>query len=217
MITLAFLLGQAAPTLTFAQVRALPPAVAGDAILPDQQHGPIETFEAPHGGVNAPGVIEGQLVERPVANGPGCARKRWTVRFRAVPGADIRTATVDSMYSTQEIAPASNAICASQGYVRLNPDVSLEGGWKVLASLKEFIDGRGHAQVRCSDTTSSKLCTDSNAIRSSLRTLSPWAITRDANDTLVWMGVPGGIVTEVRFNAARPPYITIRRDVPAPF
>ncbi|MBB3911658.1 hypothetical protein [Sphingomonas desiccabilis] len=218
MIALAFLLGQAPPTLTLLQVRELSPAAAGDAILGDEQHGPIERFEAPTGGMNVPGLIEGQLVERPVPSALGCVRRRWTVKFRAAPGADISTAKVQSgTYSTREISPSSDGICPAGDYVRLSPGVSVEQGWDALAKLKEIRTGVSATRFECSDTTSSGLCDDSKAIRVALRTLTPWAITRDDDDVLIWLGVRGGIVTEVRFNSAQPSRVLVTRKVPAPF
>jgi hypothetical protein len=85
LLMFVFLLAQAA-ALSFSQLRELPPAAAGDAVLRDQQHGHIETFEAPTGGLNAPGVVDGQFVERPTVSGSGCVRQRWTVKFQAAPG-----------------------------------------------------------------------------------------------------------------------------------
>lgn len=217
MITLAFLLGQAVSSITLAQVEKLSPTAAGDAVLRDRKHGPIETFEVPTGGKGAPGVVDGQLVERPVLQGRGCVRTRWNVRFRAVPGADIGTAKVEGIDGAQEIASARGNECATTGYAHLNPGVSVEQGWEALAQLAAFIVGVGDAKLRCSDTTSSGLCRDGNTVKSGLRALSPWAITRKAEDTVLWMGVPGGIVTEVRFSAASPLRVDVERKVPAPF
>lgn len=217
MIGLVFLLAQASKALSLLQVQELPPPAAGDAVLRHQQHGPIETFEVPTGGMNAPGVVEGQLVELPSASGSGCARKRWTVKFRAAPGADIRTATVDGTYSTQEIAPAPNGTCQSGRYVYLNPGISVGQGWEALARLKDVTTGAVRTQFQCSDSTSSGLCNDSKAIRVTLNMLTPWVITRDAGDVVIWLGVPGSIVTEVRFKTVEPSQVVVTRKVPTPF
>lgn len=218
MIALAFLLGQAVPTLTLSQVRNLSPAAAGDAVLGNEQHGPIETFETPIGGMSAPGFIEGQLVERSTLNGSGCIRRRWTVKFRTASGADINIATVESgAYSIWEISPSSDGICPKGDYVSLNSRVSVERRWEALAKLKKIRTGASPIRFECFDTTSSGLCNGSKAICVALRMLTPWAITRNGGDMLIWLGIRGGTVTEVRFNSAQPSRVFVTRNVPAPF
>lgn len=211
-----FLLAQAA-ALSFSQLRELPPAAAGDAVLRDQQHGHIETFEAPTGGLNAPGVVDGQFVERPTVSGSGCVRRRWTVTFHAAPGAAIDTATAAGMYSTWEIAASPHGVCPSGRYVHLNPGVSVDQGWKALAHLEAVSVTGSRIEFQCSDRTSSGLCDSGTAIRSGLRRLAPWAITLEAGEVVMWLGVPGDVVTEVRFPSTDATRVTVTRKVPAPF
>lgn len=215
---LTFLLAQAA-ALSLLQVRELSPAAAGDAILRDQPHGPIESFESPTGGggPTPSGTIQGQFVERPVMSGAGCARRRWTVTFRAAPGADIDTATAQDRYSGWEIAPASDGACPSGRYVHLNPGVSMDQGWQALARLKAVRAETGREAFQCSDSTSSGLCGDSKSIRAGLRELTPWAINLEAGDLALWLGEPGKVVTDVRFSSADPAKVVVTRKVPAPF
>ncbi|MEG3177189.1 hypothetical protein U1872_13180 [Sphingomonas sp. RB3P16] len=217
MIVLALVLAQPATSLTLGELRKLSPAAAGDAVLRDQPHGAIATFEAPTGGMNAPDTTEGQLLERPTASGSGCVRRRWTVQFRAPRGADISTAMVGGVYSTQEIAAISRGVCPAGRYVHLNPGVTLGQGWEALARLKDGVSGARQTQFQCADATASGLCGSSKAIRSALSRLTPWTITHDAGDVVLWLGEPGKIVTEVRFKAADPSHFTVTRSVPAPF
>lgn len=218
MISLAFLLlAQVPATLSLAQVREMSPMAAGATVLRDQQHGPIETFETPTGGMLPPGMIQGQLVERPTASGMGCTRKRWTVTFRAAPEADIGTATVDGTYSTQEIALSLKGVCPTGRYVHLNPGVSEDQGWEALARLRDINTGASRTSFRCSDETSSGLCKGRKAVRLALRTLTPWAVSRETRDVSIWLGVPGGMFTEARFNSVRSSQVIVTRRVPAPF
>ncbi|WP_267396733.1 MULTISPECIES: hypothetical protein [unclassified Sphingomonas] len=217
MITLAFLLAQATDTVSLAQIRAMPPVVAGDVILRDQQHGPIEAFESPTGGMNAPGMIDGQLVERPTATGPGCVRTRWTVKFQAAPGADISAATVIGTYPTREISWILGNVCPSGEYVHLNPGISVDQGWEALTGFRQVSAVASRTKYKCADTTSSGLCKGNKAISAALRTLAPWAITQDADEVRIWLGVPGDVVTEVRFDLKHLSQVVVTRKVPAPF
>jgi len=213
---LAFLLAQAT-ALSFLQLRTMSPADAGDAVLRDEPHGRIVAFEAPTGGLNLPGVVDGEFVEQPAPRGPGCVRRRWTVTFHTTPGADIGTATPQDKRSAWEIAPSADGACPSGRYAHLNPGVSVNQGWEALARLKAVTAEAGPGTFQCSDATSSGLCKDSPAIRAALRGLTPWAITQEAGATIIWLGVPGQVVTEVRWQAADPDQLRVTRKVPAPF
>jgi hypothetical protein len=217
VIGLALSLASSSAALSLAEVRQMTPAAAGDTILRDRQHGPIETFEAPTGGMNAPGSIEGQLVERPVSSGPGCVRRRWTVQFRAAPGADITNATVIGTYSSQEISPRLTETCPTGRYVYLNPGVSVDEGWAALAKLKDSLMQESRVRSRCRDTTSSHLCRGSRAVRAELRMLPPNVVTRVDGDIAVWIGTSNSVATEIRFPSGRPSQIVVTRRLPAPF
>lgn len=215
---LALILAQATDTVSLTQVREMPPAVAGEVILRNQQHGPIEAFEAPTGGMNAPGMVEGQLIERPVVTGPGCVRTRWTVKFQVAPGADISAATVIGTYAAREISWILQDACPSGRYVHLSPGVTVDQGWEALASLRKVSAAASRARFQCADTTSSGLCKGSKAIGAAIRRLVPWAVTRDSDEVRVWLGVPGeSLVTEVRFNPKHLSRVIVTRKVPAPF
>lgn len=217
MIWIALLPVQAPAALTLAQVRQLAPAVAGDLILRDVPHDPVETFEVPTGGMGPPGMIEAQLTERPTVTAAGCVRKRWTVRFTAVSGTDIELATVSGVYAQQEIALLADSKCPSTHYVHLGRKLSLADGWKALTDLKKVSDPASRTKFTCTDATKSGLCRGPKTISHALAKLSPWAIVRKGDDLLIWLGERGQIVTEVRFSPANASRVMIDRRIPAPF
>lgn len=217
MITLGLLLAQAVATLSLSQLQELSPEAAGDAVLSGRQHGPIETFETPTGGMMPPGMIEGQFVERPTTAGSACVRRVWTVQFRAEPGADIATAKAESIYSTQEITLSAKGICPSGRYVHLNPGVDVDQGREALTNLHEISARTSRTVFLCSDETSSALCNGNKAIGAAIRVMKPWAITSSAGDILIWLGEAGNVVTEVRFKSGQPSQVFVKRSIPAPF
>lgn len=216
MIGLLLLSIQASAAPTYAEVRRLPPAVAGDRVLSGRQHGRIMSVEAPTGGMNAPGTVEAQLVEQPAAHGPRCVRTRWTVSFRASPDKDIGSATPDTIYSTTEIAVSGMHPCPDKGYVHLNPGLDQEQGFAALAVLQRVRSSAPGVRLTCSDQTSSGLCADDRTTRRALATIAPFTISRDAGDVLIWLG-NGWVVTELRFDPAAPDRIAVERRFPAPF
>lgn len=216
-MTLALLVAQAAASLSLSQVQMLSPEAAGDAILRDREHGPIEAFESPTGGMLPPGMIEGQLVERPTTVSSACVRRVWTVRFRAEPGADIATAKAESTYSTQEISLSAKGICPSGRYVNLNPRVDVGQGLEALTKLYKVSARTSRTMFRCSDETSSGLCKGNKAIRAAIRSSKPRAITNISGDILVWLGEAGSVVTEVRFKSGQHSQAFVKRSVPASF
>ena len=210
-------LAQVAPAPTFAEFKRLAPSIAGDLVLQGQTHGRIDSIIAPVGGLTAPGVVEAELVEQPVATEQGCVRKRWTVSFSAPPNADIDTATLDHSHSATEIGMPGTHGCRTASYAHLNPGIDRALGFRSLTALERIRLGARNLRFQCSDETSSGLCRDDRSILRVLNTLTPWAISRDANDVLIWLGTPGGIVTEVRFDLAEPSRVRVTRHIPAPF
>ena len=218
MIVVAMLLMQASAPSTFSDIVRLPPNVAGDLVLHGQPHGRIEAVEAPTGGMNAPGMTDGQLVEQPVASGPGCIRRRWTMRFRARPDADPSTGTLESVASATEIALKRLGGCPAGQYVHLNPGVDTEQGFDALLELERIRLGTRRVPITCTDRTSSDLCANDASTRLALGMVTPWAVSREFGDVLVWLGTPGrGSLTEARFNLPVADYLIVRRSIPAPF
>jgi hypothetical protein len=211
------LLAQAVANLSLSQVQLLSPEAAGDAVLRGQQHGPIELFEAPTGGMLPPGMIEGHFVERPTIAGSACVRRVWTVTFRAEPSADIATAKAESTYSGQEITLSAKGICPSGRYTHLDPGIDADQGRKALEKLHEVTAAKYRTVFRCSDKTSSDLCSSDKFIRTALRSMKPWAITSRDGDILIWLGEKGSAVTEVRFKPGHKSDVFVKRSIPAPF
>jgi hypothetical protein len=217
VITLSLLLAQAVANLSLSQVQELSPEAAGDAILSGQQHGPIETFETPTGGMPLPGMIDGKLVERPTIVGLACVRRVWTVKFRAKPGADIATAQSERTYSSQEVMLPTKGICPSGRYVHLNPGVDVDQGREALTKLYDVSALTSRTVFRCSDETSSGLCKGNKAVGAAIRGMKPWAITSRDGDILIWLGEAGNTVTEVRFKSGQLSQVFVQRRIPAPF
>jgi hypothetical protein len=217
VISLALVLAQAAINLSLSQAKELSPAAAGDAILHDKQHGPIETFETTTDGMLPPGMAKGELAERPTTAGSACVRMVWTVQFRAAPGADISTAKAKSTYSTQEITLSPTGTCPPGRYVHLNLGVDIEHGRKALVRLKEVSAVKSRARFKCLDETSSGLCNSNAAILTALQTLKPWAITQSDEDILIWLGVRGSVLTEVRLKSDQRSQVVVTRKMPPPF
>ncbi|WP_428969854.1 hypothetical protein ACQR50_03880 [Sphingomonas sp. Xoc002] len=216
MILLALLL-QTEAALSFGDAQKLPPSVAGERLLEDVNHGPIEQFVAPVGGMNAPGAIDADLVERPMATARGCTRVRWTVGFRADPADVLDHAMPDDRYKTTEIARAKRSSCSTADYVHLNPGVDASQGFAVLEQLDRFRSGQAKFVIQCADRTHSGLCDREATIPAELARLKPWNISADPNGLLIWLGTVGHTVTEVRFSKQHPDYVWINRSTPAPF
>ncbi|WP_347093013.1 hypothetical protein [Sphingomonas parapaucimobilis] len=214
LLVLALQMGGA---LSFGEARRLPPVVAGERLLKGVDHRPIETFIAPAGGMNAPGVIDVDLVERPFAIDQGCSRIRWTVRFRASPNDMLDHATPEGRHQTTEIARAKPTGCSTANYVHLNPGVDTLQGFAILEQLHRFLSGKAKFVIQCADETASGLCDKEAAIPAELARLKPWNISASPNGFLIWLGTPGKTVSEIRFDPHRPGRAWVNRSVPAPF
>lgn len=216
MILLPLVL-QTEAALSFGEARQLPPAVVGERLLKDVEHGPVETFIAPVGGMNAPGTIDADLVERPAATAQGCTRVRWTVRFRTHPGNPLDDAIPDNRYPTTEIARAKPSGCSTADYVHVNPGIDPSRGFAVLEQLDRLRSGGAKFTIECTDQTRWGLCDKKATIPTELARLKPWNISADPDGLLIWLGTPGRTVTEVRFDEQQPDRVWISRSIPAPF
>ena len=215
LMTAILLALQAAPTL--AMVESLPPGEAGELVLAGRDHGPIAAIVVPRLNDLPPGFAERQLVERPVAEKDGCVRKRWTVTFARKAGeAESRPESSD-LWAGIEVALPGLAGCPDDGYVRLDPGLAPIQALPALKHLDALRSGDAQASFTCSDQTTSDLCGDPKALRRKLAALSPWALTRQNEQMIFWLGVPGQVVTEVRYSLAHPKHVTVARRIPAPF
>ncbi|WP_312487572.1 hypothetical protein [Sphingomonas sp.] len=209
MILLPLMVLQPDVALSFGEARQLPSAVAGERLLKGVDHARIEAFLAPAGGMNAPGVVDANLVEQPSATAQGCTRRRWTVRFRASPNDALDRAMPEDRYATTEIARAKPSRCTSTNYVHLNPGVGTSQGFAVLDQLDRLRFDKAKFTVRCLDQTRSDLCNSEAKISYELARLEPWNISANSGGFLIWLGTPGGTVTEVRFKGQEPNHVWI--------
>jgi len=206
---------QAAPTL--AMVESLPPGEAGGLVLAGKDHGPIAAIVVPRLNDLPPGFAERQLVERPVAEKGACVRKRWTVTFARKAGETESRVESSDIWAGIEIALPGLAGCPDDDYLRLDPGLKPIQALPALKHLDALRRGDAQASFTCSDQTTSDLCADPKALRQKLAALSPWALTRQNGQMVFWLGVPGEVVTELRYSTDRLDQVTVSRKIPAPF
>lgn len=209
---------QQAPML--AEVLKLPPAEASDLVLRNDAHGRIisvEEVKEDRSRLQAPNVVELHLLEEPAKSRAGCSRTRWTAIFQGQAGQPIGKAVVTSTFNTTEIKLVTAGRCGSDAYVHLNPRLDKEAGFAALAWLERLRRGAGDERFACSDETQSGLCKDVGNIQRELTALRPWAVSRGKDHIELWLGVPGQVVTAVRFRPERQEFVEIDRRVPAPF
>lgn len=217
MILLVSILTQlAAASPTLAEALALPADVAGDRVLQDLDHGVVESV-----GRNTdirlapPGVVEVHLVERPALGRESCVRRRWTVWFRAEPGDHGHVANIREG-SDKEIALTSSGSCPRDGYAHINPGLDQAQAIAALTALEGIRSGRSGLTLSCRDETASGLCEDDQSVRSELVRLPAWAVTREGEAVLIWLGGGGFAVTEVRLDPHTPDRAEVSRRTPAP-
>ena len=203
---------------TLGAIEGLSPEAAGEIVLANHEHGPITKVVAPRQrGMDPPGWLRGELVERAVAGAEGCTRRRWNVAFSQGPDVATSQARLESVSATTEIGLSGPAGCPGDGYTSLNGDIDPAQAFVALRYLDDLRFRGAKAQIACSDETASHLCAGSEKIRQALAKLTPWAVMREDGQTIFWLGAPGQIVTEVRYRLDRPGRVTVTRAVPAPF
>jgi hypothetical protein len=216
LTTLILLALQSAPTL--GAMERLSPQAAGEVVLAGQDHGPIVKIAPPKfPGMSAPGGVERQMVERPVASAGGCVRRRWILGFFHGPDVTQDEAALNSVSSTTEVALAGPTGCPDDGYAQLNGDITPAQAHAALGHLDDLRLRDAKAQFSCSDETRSNLCADTKTIRRELAKLSAWAVMRRNGETVFWLGGGGGAVTEVRYALTGPDRVVVERRIPAPF
>jgi len=214
MILAAMMLALMQDPPTLAEIERLSPAAAGELALAGQDHGPIVSVVHRQGrGMDPPGLVSVELVERAVTHGAGCSRKRWTLAFFR-----RDAAALSPPVPTTEVALLRSGTCPDGEYVDMNPDMESVQAFEALRYLDEIRLPQSRVRFSCSDRTSSHLCASPRTIRRELARISPWAVMQEGNVTIMWLGVRGGgVVTEVRYRAASPGRITVRRRIPPPF
>jgi len=88
---------------------------------------------------------------------------------------------------------------------------------RLLAHLDAIRSPRSKISFTCTDSTQSRLCGSDRSIRRDLAALSPWAVTQQGDAWAIWLGVPGQVVTEVRYTPSSPNRVIVDRRIPAPF
>ena len=208
---------QAAPAPKLSDIAALSPRAAGDLLLRGETHAPIVAVEPrPQVGLMLPGESELALVEQPVATPQGCVRGRWIIVFQPDRASGDPSPRVDRMRKTTEIARSTRRGCAGAVYVGLANGLSTSDGFDALARLERVRDLRAELVFDCSDAAETGLCASDRSIRRAVATLSAWLIMRSGGEDRFWLGRPGGIVTEIRIDRARPQRIGVSRRIPAP-
>ncbi|RXD05099.1 hypothetical protein EQZ23_08245 [Sphingomonas sp. UV9] len=211
-----------APGPTIAAVLRLSPADAGTLVLLGQDHRRIETVVSPPPqGLQPPGMSELELVEHATFETQGCVRKRWTAVFARSPERAGEAATLFSVRGGTEVTMAESGACPDGQYVRVNPGIEPARAFDALAQLGHIQSGRGQSgrgKVRfsCSDSTSSRLCANAGTTQHRLAGLSPWAVSFIGETVVFWLGTPGQVVTEVRFDTGTPDRVFVDRRIPAP-
>lgn len=217
MFLAAMLLFLAQDEVRLSAVDRLSPLTSGAVVLAGRDHGKIESVGRVYGDMSPPGMIEVELLERPVVGREGCSRRRWTASFKQSPGAEEGDAVLSTVSSVPEVALGRSGVCPSGRYARLAPSVTSSEAFSALKKLDAVRRERSKIEVACSDSTPSNLCADTRTVLAELRRIRPWAILRDGEVSVIWLGTPGGVVTEVRLDPARPGRIGVSRRIPAPF
>lgn len=219
MLTLAMLGAVLASTndapLTVGALEKLRPEAAGRRVLRGREHGTIVAIiHGPRDFMEAPGFSQLSLLEAPRRSAAGCSRQKWSVQFRAEPGAPRATATFFSAFPVTEVALLRHATCNDADFIHVNPGLAKERALEALQQLQDIRTGARKASFSCTDTTASNLCDTPESIQNGLIELRPWAVTAGPE---LWLGSRGGVVTAVRFSSAYPDEVFVKRKIPAPF
>lgn len=106
--------------------------------------------------------------------------------------------------------------CPTGQYVHLNPGVDPKLVFGPLMQLEQVRLRQRKVRFSCSDSTPSHLCADDRTIHRELAAISPWALSREGGSMIFWLGTPGEVLTEVRFDTAAPERVTVSRRIPPP-
>ncbi|WP_447762237.1 hypothetical protein [Sphingopyxis panaciterrae] len=206
---------QAATVPQLIDIEGLSTEKAGKLILAGQAHRPIVAIgEQPAFG--PPGLVELKLAESPVRLDKGCHRRMWTARFLLPVEGHSGTGGLQSPYAVDEVALVPSRPCELAAYSTLASPLAAGRGLELLAALRSFGAVSAKLRFRCSDSTASDLCRDDAHMKMALRDLPVWHIASRDGEAVMWLGVPGQVVTEVRFDPDRTGPITLDRRIPAP-
>lgn len=182
--------------------------------LAGKDHGPIEKLERPgNARSHLPGVETFDLVEAPKREGAGCVRQRWHV---SVPDGRRAGPQLADVHSSGEVALSEGA-CPVNGYAGINPGMSPLQAIAVLERLREPTVLSARVRLTCSQEFGDQQCNRDHSLAEVVGDLRPWLIGRQGQEFYVWLGTPGQLVTEIRYNTLDPQSLQVSRRIPAPF
>lgn len=200
--------------VTLGTVDALPPEAAGRLVLAPREHGPIVAVEPERTrALQPPGYRERHFIERARRVARGCVRTRWMASFRATSASP--DPVLHEIRPTPEVAALNSEDCPASGYATIAPGLSPDAGFDALAILGSLRSGR-IVPATCDDSTASRLCDDAATMRSELSSIAPWHIQQQGDQMLIWLGMAGQTVTEIRYRPGDRPQIRLSRRIPAP-
>lgn len=201
------------PAITLDEVLRLPAEEAGERVLEGAEHRPVEAVvRSPLAGLQPPYTVDLELVEQAVKEPRGCSRRRWRAMFSHAPGTREGGAVLSARQAGLEIA----LTCQAEQFAHVNPGLSLDQGFTALQRLHQVRSNMARVRFTCVDRTQSGLCANDRTIFTQLASLTPWGVTRRDDAVALWLGTPGQVVTEVRFDPADPNHVSIERRIPPP-
>ena len=214
MVLPALFLQPAADQPTLAAITRMNPADAGKLLLGERQHLPVVEVSPPNP-IYVPGMVKLNLFEQPAPEGSGCLRHRWTASFHFQPGADPASGKLTDVYDGTEVALRASSECPKDGYVYLNPTVSLDDGFAVLRWFATVRAAESKTRLTCEDTTRSNFCANEQSVRRELAIYTPSTVSVDQGELIIWFRGMAG--TEVRYTPGAPNTLRVRRYIPPPF
>jgi hypothetical protein len=217
LVALLLLFGQAASRPTLAEIEALTPQRAGEALLGGEAKAPVVSAgRKVERYIGLPGQTEYELVEAGRAVPGGCVRQLWTARFETAEGG---SPVFVEAHPTMQVALRASG-CTNARYAIMNGGVSTTRALVLLKRLRRVGAGAVRASFTCRSTIDPQLCTGPDAARAAIRTRPAWAVMETGGSAEFWLGEPGtgGPVTKVRFiPAGRRQLVEITREIPPPF
>lgn len=198
-------------------LEGLPPAEIGDIVLADHSHTPIVVVQpAPPQSLMPPGVIERLLYEQEQPEFGGCVRTKWLAQFNYGSGQGPHDAALTKVTRKLEVALPLAGNCPKGPYAGLGNGFAPENGILALKQLQQLISPTSKARIVCKDETKSGLCHSKAATRNTLRKVDVWWIFPNMGETMFYAGVPGQVVTVIKFKSSSPKTVNVHRQVPPP-
>ena len=216
LMLLAVLASEPMPTVTLGEVEALPPEQAGELVLAGREHEPIVSVTR-IGGMLPPGITELELIERARPVPGGCVRRSWTAVFNDPAAGQEAARPLSTLRGKEQVALPSGRGCPASGYTGRDAATSRERALELLRVLDRAL-ARGSAPTfECRDETGGDLCASPAKIRTALAALRPWGVGERLGTAEYWLGIPGQVITKVRFRPDQPGQVSVLRLIPPPF